>query len=253
MWAKFCILSRSLWPRATGNATTATAGGGRLTPGGLPVKPILSAASAAALLVLAGGVLPHAQTSTGPAAGQRERAVTTVSAPLDGQATRPEPVDLAAIQRIKDEGPAAVAGHGHGVVSDRRLRAAPHELARHPGGRRPGQSGAWATGACPMCGRSLGAVRPRLVEREVQRIGRGAHALPPDCISACLDAGHDGRSQPRWIAAPIRNDQDMTTWTGKLKGKIVLVRRCHGGSRPVHAARPAIHRPRADRPRGAAR
>src|SRR5690349_21824936 len=78
-----------------GSGLWAPGSGGRLTVEAL-VKSSLRAASAAALLVLT--------AASGHVTAQHDRSAATVSAPADGAATRPEPVDLAAVQRIKDEG-----------------------------------------------------------------------------------------------------------------------------------------------------
>ena len=195
------------------------------------MKPILSAASAAALLVLAGGVLPHAQTSTGPATGQRERAVTTVSAPLDGQATRPEPVDLAAVQRIKDEGLQRsqvmdtawylTDVYGPRLTNSPGIRAAATWAAR--------RLGDW--GVSNVRQESWGPFGRGWSNEKFSASVVAPVPFPLIAFPRAWTPGTDGPVTAEVIAAPIRNDQDMTTWTGKLKGKIVLV----GGVTEVRA------------------
>ena len=74
-------------------------------------------------------------------------AATWAQAPASG----PERVDLDAVYRIKDEGLAAVAGHGHALVPHRRARPAADQLAEHPRGRRVGDRAAERVGPDATC------------------------------------------------------------------------------------------------------
>jgi len=187
------------------------------------VKSTLPAASAAALLVLAAAVVPHAQTSTGQSAVQRERSAATVSAPLDGVATRPEPVDLAAIQRIKDEGLQRsqvmdtawylTDVHGPRLTNSPRIRSA----------------AAWASkrlsdwGISNVRQESWGPFGRGWSNEKFTATIVGPQSFPLIAFPRAWTPGTDGPVTAEVVAAPIRTDQDMTAWSGKLKGKVVLL------------------------------
>jgi hypothetical protein len=187
------------------------------------VKSTLLAASAVALLVLTAAVVPHAQTSAGQSAAQRERAAATVSAPLDTPATRPEPVDLAAIQRIKDEGLQRsqvmdtawylTDVHGPRLTNSPRIRSA----------------AAWASkrlidwGISNVRQESWGPFGRGWSNEKFVATIVGPQSFPLIAFPRAWTPGTDGPVTAEVVAAPIRTDQDMTTWSGKLKGKVVLL------------------------------
>jgi hypothetical protein len=187
------------------------------------VKSIPRAASTAALLLLTAAVIPHAQTSAGNPAGQRDRPATTVSVPAEGAVTRPEPVDLAAIQRIKDEGLQRsqvmdtawylTDVHGPRLTNSPNIRAA----------------AGWASkrltewGIANVRQESWGPFGRGWSNEKFSASMVAPQSFPLIAFPRAWTPGTEGPVTAEVVAAPIRTEQDMTTWAGKLKGKVVLL------------------------------
>ncbi len=190
------------------------------------MKPHFLAVALVSFVLSAAGAVPFAQ-APGP---------------------RPDTVDLAAIQLIKDEGLQRsqvmdtawnlTEVYGPRLTNSPAVRAAAEWAARRltrlgPRQRPPG---------------NLGTVRPRLGEREVHRHCGRAAAVPADCGSPRVDAWHerprDGRR--RRPEHPHRPGHGRVERQARRQGRAA---RGAGGSAPaLHAARPAVHRSGAGRP-----
>ena len=142
-------------------------------------------------------------------------------------------MDLDAIYKIKDEGLAAVAGHGHRVVSDRGPRPAADELSQHPRGRGVGDQAADRVG-------------PDATSRQETwgPFGRGwanekftANVVTPQPfpLIAFPRAWTPGTERPRdgrrGRAPSSIATEDFSDVEGKLNGKIVLAARPTDGAR----------------------
>ena len=187
---------------------------------GVPVKRI-APALAVAIIVFSAVVTSVAQApATARQRTPQPAAATPVPVPA---APRPDVADLEAVQRIKDEGLQRsqvmtivwnlTEVHGPRLTNSPAIRAA----------------SAWARGQ--LTGWGVANVK----EEVWGPFGRGwtnekftANVVAPQpfpliAFPRAWTPGTDGTVTAEVVDAPIRTEQDMTSWSGKLRGKVVMV------------------------------